>query len=203
MTRKLAVSVYILILVSSLNIFKPFATKNVYADSLKTYLSEESLLLAYGNGFVGESHRSYRPFLTIIHLGFDAHRLLPSIFPVSNGRLTLYLEPQYNRVVKPAGNYEFGIGVGLEYRLTITNGLDGYFLLGSGLHYISFDSKYQSGGFNFNDNIGSGVYIHVGKCSAVNIGFRFRHISNADLNMPNEGINSYLFVAGYSVFLNR
>ena len=149
---------------------------------------------------MGGSHRSYRAALFILHIGFDAHSLLPSLIPPTHRRLLIYLEPQYNIVTHPSGNYEFGIGVGFEYRFPIVHGLYGYLLAGSGLHYISFDSSDQSGGFNFNDNLGAGVYIYASRDTAINAGFRFRHISNADLNMPNEGINSYLFVIGISRF---
>lgn len=170
-----------------------------HAGSL--YVAEKGIMLGYGYGEVGESHRTYRPLLFIYHIGFSAHKLFPSIIPETHNRLTFYLEPQYNRVIRPGGNYEFGLGFGAEYRFKLIKGFsDGYVLAGSGLHYISFDSKYQSGGFNFNDNLGLGLYVFLSHHSALNLGFRFRHISNANINLPNEGINSYLFVLGYSVF---
>ncbi len=163
---------------------------------------EEGFLCAYGNGFVGGSHNSYKVSSFILHFGLRAHAVLPSLIPDTGGRLLIYLEPQYNIVTHPSGNYEFGIGVGLEYRFPLSDNLYAYLLAGSGLHYISFHSRNQSGGFNFNDNFGTGLYIKVSKSAFINAGFRFRHISNADLNKPNEGINSYLFVLGISRFFN-
>ncbi len=187
----------VLLLVFVFCIIKPnFST----AANNNGYIAEQGLIVSYGNGFVGESHRSYRVASFIYHIGFKAHSIFPSLVPPNNGRFTLYLEPQYDTVTRPSGNYEFGLGFGLEYRFKIIKRIDGYMLAGSGLHYISFDSSKQSGGFNFNDNLGCGLYLFTSKHSAVNLGFRFRHISNADLNMPNEGINSYLFVLGYSWF---
>jgi len=164
------------------------------------YIAEEGFLSGYGNGQVGECHNSYRPILLIYHIGLDAHKLLPSVIPDTQERLTVYLEPQYNSVIHPGGNYEFGLGFGLEYRFNIIKGItDGYILAGSGFHYISYDSRCQSSGFNFNDNLGAGFYIYITRISAINLGFRFRHISNADTRMPNKGINSFLFMLGYSI----
>ena len=165
------------------------------------YIAEKGFLTGYGYGRVGGSHRQYRPLLFIFHLGLDAHKLIPSLIPNAHKRLTFYLEPQYNKVIRPGSNYEFGLGFGLEYRFKLINNImDGYILAGSGLHYISFDSNCQTRGFNFNDNLGAGLYIYLYKHSAINLGYRFRHISNADTRKPNEGINSYLLMLGYSVF---
>ncbi len=177
--------------------FMPVKTQ---AQNSPNLIVENGVVVAYGNGFIGESHQRYKISSFIFHIGLRAHTIFPSFIPQTKGKLTLYLEPQYNVVDKPSGNYEIGVGVGFEYRFNLIKGSDGYVLLGSGLHYISFDSKQQSGGFNFNDNIGCGLYIFTSKDTAINIGFRFRHISNANIRMPNEGINSYLFTGGYSWF---
>ncbi len=171
------------------------------SSAKSSYITEQGLITGYGYGRVGECHTLYRPLLFIYHIGFDAHKLLPSVIPNTQKRLTFYLEPQYNKVIHPASEYEFGVGFGLEYRFNIIkNAMDGYILAGSGFHYISYDSNCQSGGFNFNDNLGAGFYIYTTHNSAINLGFRIRHISNADLRQPNEGIDSIFLMIGYSVF---
>lgn len=187
----------VLVLTATFCLIKPTLS---IAASNNGYIAEQGLIISYGNGFVGESHRNYRVTSFIYHIGFKLHSIFPSFIAANNGRFTFYLEPQYDAVTRPSGNYEFGLGFGLEYRFRIIKKIDGYVLAGSGLHYISFDSSKQSGGFNFNDNLGCGIYLFTSKHGAINAGFRFRHISNADLNMPNEGINSYLFILGYSWF---
>ncbi len=187
----------LILLISLLQLFLiPTAS---YASRLK--VTEEGFLVGYGYGRVGDCHNLYRPLLFIYHIGLNAHRLFPSVIPDTHKRLTFYLEPQYNKVIHPGGNYEFGLGFGFEYKFKLLKGFsDAYFLVGTGLHYISFDSKCQSGGFNFNDNLGTGLYIYVSQNSAINLGIRFRHISNANIRMPNKGINSILFMIGYSIF---
>ncbi len=188
--KKGSLIIVILLLLTSTNSF-----------GKSSYVAEKGFLTGYGYGRVGGCHTLYRPLLFIYHIGLDAHKLLPSVIPYTQKRLTLYLEPQYNKVIHPASDYEFGLGFGLEYRFNIIkNAMDGYILAGSGFHYISYDSSCQSGGFNFNDNLGAGFYIYITHNSAINLGFRFRHISNANIRMPNEGINSYLFTLGYSAF---
>jgi hypothetical protein len=171
------------------------------AASIKNLITQEGLMVGYGNGYFGDSHhKKYKTFLNIIHVSFDAHKILPSIMPQINKKLSIYLEPQYNIVTNYSDNYEVGVGFGLEYRFKLVKNLDGYVMAGSGIHYISYHSKYQSAGLNFNDNLGYGVYIFTTKKSAINIGLRFRHISNAGLNKPNKGINSFITTLGYSIF---
>jgi len=175
-----------------------------YNASAKTVglIRESGFVIGYGNGHIGSIHKVYRPLLLIYHVGFDAHKLFPNIIPDSKGKFTFYLEPQFNPLTKPSSQYEFGIGVGAEYRFNILHGLDGYVMGGSGPHYISFDSKGQAKGFIFNDTLGFGLYIHIFKHSALNVGLRFRHISNAGIKKPNHGINNYFGTIGYSLFFN-
>jgi len=175
-----------------------------YCSSAKTIglIRESGFVIGYGNGHINSENRVYRPLLLIYHIGFDAHKLFPNIIPDSKGKFTFYLEPQFNPLLMPSDQYEVGIGFGAEYKFNIMQGLDGYIMGGSGLHHISFGSKSQAKGFNFNDTLGFGLYIHVSKHSALNVGLRLRHISNAGIKKPNKGINNYFGTIGYSLFFN-
>ncbi len=174
---------------------------NSFAGSANINIIQESgFVVGYGDGRINGENRIYRPLLLIYHIGFDAHKLLPSVFTDSKGKLTFYLEPQFNPLLRPSDQYEVGIGFGAEYRFNITKNIDGYIMGGSGLHHISFGSQSQAEGFNFNDTLGFGLYIHISKRSAVNMGLRLRHISNGGIKKPNKGINNYFATLGYSIF---
>ena len=43
-------------------------------------------------------------------------------------------------------------------------------------------------------------YYFLSENSAMNIGYRWRHLSNAKLNMPNDGINTNFITFGYAAF---
>jgi opacity protein-like surface antigen len=110
------------------------------------------------------------------------------------------LEPQFNLVLKPAKETEFGLGIGLQYAYPVMDRISPYVLVVSGPHYISYDSITQAGGFNFSSAIGAGVYISLTREMALNLGYRYRHVSNGDLKKPNEGIDSHLAMVGLSLF---
>ena len=177
---------------------------SAYCANAKTidFIKESGFLVGYGNGHINSENRAYRPLLLIYHIGFDAHKLFPNIIPDSKGKFTFYLEPQFNPLLIPSDQYEVGIGFGAEYRFNIVHGLDGYVMGGSGFHHISFGSQSQSKGFNFNDTLGIGLYLYISKRSALNIGFRLRHVSNGGLKKPNKGINNYFGTLGYSLLFN-
>ncbi len=189
------------LIVFSFFILSSFAQAKDYGH-LGSMVRESGFVIGYGNGHINGEDRVYRPLLLIYHIGFDAHKLFPSIIPDSKGKLTFYLEPQFNPLLVPSDQYEVGIGFGAEYRFKIINDIDAYIMGGSGLHDISFGSQDQAEGFNFNDTIGIGLYIHLFKNSALNLGLRLRHISNAGIKKPNRGINSYFGTVGYSLFFN-
>jgi hypothetical protein len=53
---------------------------------------------------------------------------------------------------------------------------------------------------NFLIEGGPGVLFFVSKDTAVTVGYRFQHISNADRCSKNQGLNSSLFTLGLSYF---
>ncbi len=114
--------------------------------------------------------------------------------------MSLIAEPQYNLVFSPNREYEFGIGLGIEYMHPLFDRFNFYTLLTSGPHYISMASTDQASGFIFSSTAGAGFYYFVTPGAAVNAGYRVRHISNAGLKWPNLGINTHLGLVGISWF---
>ena len=112
--------------------------------------------------------------------------------------VSLYCEPQFNLVKTNRTDYEFGVNLGLRNYFMINNNFHLYIMLGSGPHYISAELERQATGFIFSDNLDLGGLIALKPGLALNLQAGVRHISNAGLEMPNRGVNTYTFRAGLS-----
>lgn len=161
--------------------------------------TEAAIITGYGSGNIPEG--SYDPILLIGHFGIDLKRYFSELKD-HRGSLTFFLEPQFNPVVNPKTDYEFGIGLGLQYRYPITDTVS-IFVMGSvGPHYISVVTEKQANGFIFSDVLGAGFYFYLTKDSAITAGYRFRHLSNAGMAQPNLAIENHFATIGYSVFFD-
>ena len=92
----------------------------------------------------------------------------------------------------PPGFNEDLFDIGLTPVLRVQqNDLDGpYFEAGIGFHLLSQTSlgdKRFSTSFQFGNHIGAGV--RFGPKGRYDLGYRFQHLSNADIKRPNSGIN--------------
>jgi len=163
------------------------------------FFTEMGFITGFGNGSIPEG--SYQPVFLIGHFGVDLKRYFSGLKNHS-GTLSVFLEPQINPVVNPQTDFELGIGIGLQYMHPIMDNLSVYALGSVGPHYISVVTTKQASGFIFADTIGAGFYYYVTKDSAINVGYRFRHMSNANLADPNGGIDTNSGVIGYSVFFD-
>jgi lipid A 3-O-deacylase len=161
--------------------------------------SESAFITGFGTGSIDEGH--YQTALLIWHLGVNLDRVFPSL-KSHKGKLTFFIEPQFNPVANPDEDFEFGLSLGLQYQYPIMEKLSAYVLAAVGPHYISVVTDDQANGLVFSDMAGVGLYYHLTNRSAINVGYRFRHLSNAGIAMPNEGIDSHFGVIGYSVFFN-
>jgi len=189
-------SVLLLILVIAI----PFPADAGPGGRTAGFFSETSFLFGAGTGSLPEGH--YRPVLMMVNLGVDLGRYLPALKRHA-GRLLVFAEPQFNVVTSPEANFEAGVGFGLRYVYPLGEGWS-LFLMGSvGPHYISVVTEKQAQGFLFSDVLGGGFYFALPKKKgALNVGYRFRHLSNADIIVPNGGIDCHFIVAGYSVFFD-
>jgi lipid A 3-O-deacylase len=160
------------------------------------WISEAGFISGYGNASIDEG--SYKTLLLIAHIGADINRFIPALRN-HRGALSFFLEPQVNPALQQS-DIEFGLGIGLQYTYPLMELISPYFLLVTGPHYISVDTTTQSGGFNFATAAGVGFYVSLAKKIALNCGYRYRHVSNAELRQPNGGINSHIGLLGVSFF---
>jgi hypothetical protein len=123
--------------------------------------------------------------------------------PVKKDFTAWYAAPQFNLVkafYKEENHHdiEFGVNLGFRNYIRISDNFYLYQQLGSGPHYITAKLERQATGFIFSDNLDLGSFIQLDNKLFLNLQFGIRHISNANLQLPNRGVNSYVFMAGLS-----
>ena len=163
----------------------------------KFSLTESTMIAGFGKGEFTEG--SYEHIALIWQLGFDLKHFF-SRLEDNRGVLTFIMEPKINPVISPENDVEFGISFGLKYRYPLTQNTSGYVLFSIGPHYITVKSTDQANGFIFFDTVGAGFSFSLSEKTALSLEYRFRHISNADTQEPNVGIESHIGAIGYSMF---
>lgn len=163
----------------------------------KLSLTESTFILGYGCADISEG--DYEHIALIWHLGFDLKRIFTDLQD-HQGVLSFTLEPKINPVINPETDVEIGISFGLKYRYPISESWSAYVLGSVGPHFVTVQTIDQANGFIFFDTVGGGFSYFLTKKSAVNLEYRFRHASNADIKEPNSGIDSHILAIGYSLF---
>ncbi len=124
--------------------------------------------------------------------------------------IDILIQPQYNLTKYKAidslpdrtNGFEFGLNGGiLIRRYILADLLSLYAFISTGPHYVSGSPQRQSNGFIFSDNGFIGINIRMRKNIYLDVRTGFRHISNANLNKPNGGVNNLVFSAGFLVNL--
>ena len=164
-------------------------------DDLK--LKELGLVTGFGKASIPEG--TYETVPIILHMGIDMARYFPSL-KRHKGLLTGIIEPQVNMNINPDNDLEFGVGAGMQYQYPVTKYFSPYMLATFGPHYITVDTTTQAQGLVTCTYVGGGVYLYVNDHIAFNLGYRWRHLSNADTRKPNGSINDHFGVIGISLF---
>jgi hypothetical protein len=101
-----------------------------------------------------------------------------------------------------SGSMELGLGLPvLTYYFNLGNHLAPYVEGGLGLLYTDLRGYHLGGRFSFMETLGAGVAYSLSDNLVLNAGWRYRHISNAGLYKDNVGLNSGIFLAGFSYLL--
>ncbi len=158
---------------------------------------ESAFIIGIGTASIPEG--KYQPLLMTWRIGRDLKKYFPRLGEIP-GRFTAFLEPQLNPSHRPEDSIEFGIGIGVQYRYPFTERLAGYLSGSTGPHYMTLVTAEQARGFLFSNTLGAGLYYFMREDSALILGYRYRHLSNAGLVEPNGGINASFITLGYAVF---
>ncbi len=133
-----------------------------------------------------------------LRFGFDASGEFLKV--ESPHRLEFLVEPFINPVLGPDSNVEVGCGLLLKYAHSINSYFSPYIEAGTGAVYSTQDVVGQSTRWNFLTQCGFGLHYFFREATSLNIGYRFRHSSNAGIEEPNSGIDVHSFIMGFSYF---
>jgi len=111
--------------------------------------------------------------------------------------LQFQIEPYLGYVAEPDSNAEIGTNFFLKAGiLPQTSKFQPYIKAGIGMAYMTLHTREQGTQFNFTETGGIGFHYFLWKNTAITVEGRFRHLSNAGIDDPNSGINSYFGLGG-------
>ncbi len=87
--------------------------------------------------------------------------------------------------------WDFGLTPVFRFRNRASTGIRPYFDGAIGAHFIDHTHvntrRDMGSAFQFGDHLGAGILF--GDRAQFDLGYRFQHVSNADIKRPNDGIN--------------
>jgi hypothetical protein len=135
-----------------------------------------------------------------------------NIFTKKSFGIDLIAEGQYNLteyaydvvwIPEVKNGYEFGFHPGIAFLKNFwEDEISVYAMIIIGPHYISGSLNRQVSGFIFSDNFMLGADIRLYRSLYFDVSVGYRHISNANLKMPNDGINNILVNGGILYVIN-
>ena len=131
-------------------------------------------------------------------LGFAEHQLLNEHFVRPIELDYIALREEFTKK-KQLNEYILNTNLIVGYKLYRSNII--YALIGFGPVYISKRTERLAKGFAFQETVGLGISSKIYKKLYVDIKGYYRHLSNAELNQPNSGINVAILEIGFKVGL--
>lgn len=164
------------------------------------YSREFGVYSGWASGKLKYFQGDYEMIPLHFQIGFDITSLLRDININPSGRLKFFFEPFLNTVLNPSENIEVGNNFMLQYSQPLTQKFSMYFEGGLGLLYTTQHIYEQGTQFNFTQQLGAGISYLFSKNKTINLGYRFRHFSNLDIEEPNSGIDMDYILCGITIF---
>jgi len=125
---------------------------------------------------------------------------------IPSGVLEASVEPFVSVItsVRSGGHGSIEMGAGLPvftYYFDTGTGFTPYIEGGLGLLYTDLRGYHLGGHFSFQETFGLGASYFLSQNLALTAAWRYRHVSNAGLYDDNAGLNTGVFLAGFSYFL--
>jgi hypothetical protein len=186
-------SSFIIFLFLSIIFLSPCPAKETKQRSLEAI----EFLGGFGWGKLRE-RENYNLYPLVIDLDFNLKALLARKFNFNPPQLLQFqIEPFISPVSSPDTNVETGTAFFFKAGiLPQTSKLQPYIKAGLGMVYITQQTREQSTQFNFMEQAGVGMHYFFSKNTAFTLESRARHLSNAGIDHPNKGINTYFVLAG-------
>jgi len=146
------------------------------------------------------SQGHYRITPLFVDLDFNLKPSLAKKGVTYYGLLQFAMEPFIAYVTEPDNNMEIGHNFLIKIGL-LPEGLkfQPYLKCAAGLIYITQHTREQGSQFNFNEYAAGGFEYLFTKSIAVNLEYRYRHLSNAAIRYPNRGIGTNFTLCGISL----
>lgn len=166
---------------------------------VSTATREYGFLTGYGSSFVGfgETRHTIQTWDAIARVGFF---LSDEIGKGSwyQGRHELLVELPYHLAVNYKGRSMVGLyGLG-HWRFTSLDTVVPYVLAGGGPLFVDLGLPTMGTKLCFSYQGGTGLQYFINKNTALNLEYRYHHISNAGTGHPNEPLNSNKILFGVS-----
>lgn len=158
-------------------------------DSLDRGQHTISLLAGYS-----ENHRI--PTSMKIHFSSDVFNLRFGHF--TSPRTEVSYELVGGQQIKNLDGYSISGLIGYRRYFAMRGSTALSYDIGIGAIHLEDKIEGQATRNNFTEYVGVTLQHAVGEASAINIEYRFSHISNAGIKKPNVGINSSIVMIGYS-----
>jgi hypothetical protein len=108
------------------------------------------------------------------------------------------------RILTSHRSYAYGVGgspIGAQVNFVHFRRVEPFFTSGGGFVYFNHRMFGTAQQFNFTAQLGGGVQFFThGRRSALDIGYKYHHISNANLGNQNPGLDSHMLFIGVSLF---
>ena len=182
MFKKVVVTVFILLFCASAQAYN---------------ISSIGLLSGYLQADLKEK-ADYELIPIMVSFGFDIREAASKIGINTKGILEFQIEPFLNPVLSPDSNLELGVNFLVKYGFPLSENLIPYIKFGAGPAYITQHTREQSTQFNFVDSAGAGFSWYLNKEISIDLEYRYRHLSNASVDKPNNGIDANTFLVGFS-----
>ena len=175
---------------------------NAETEESHQWLSSFSLMTGYGVAPLDKNNSDYEIIPILPQFGFDINPLAEKLHIKPKGILEFVVEPVMNVIVNPGTNAEVGCSFFLKYSQKISSRIAPYVEGGVGMIYSSLSTHEQGTEYNFISHAGLGIQFFLNKHFALTGGYRFRHLSNADIDKQNKGIDHHFGMIGLSYYFN-
>ena len=154
---------------------------------------EVGLILGYATGKVFDPARTRTNFQQI------GVRWVPSVTTTNRVAFVLEVLPLFTMDQDPRAT---GGGLNLLARIKLANGTWRPAIIGGiGMLFANTEVPPGETRFNYTPQVGVSIQRLLGRSTALNVDYRFHHISNTGFSTSNPGINSHLVTVGLSFFL--